>query len=218
VRFLLVHGDEPVPEDLIFEALWPDRPVDGARRSLQVSVSRARQVLDPPGADRSVIEAGDRAYRLVLGDGAGVDADRFHAAAERAVASPDSERRPLLERARFLWDGEPLAEERYSDWAASYRERLLDRYIAVLTVLCELHEHGAEHLEAAQVARELVDLDPLNEQAHRALMTAYARTGRRGHALRQYLECRRALVDSLGIEPAEETSRLQARILAGEKV
>jgi DNA-binding SARP family transcriptional activator len=47
-------------------------------------------------------------------------------------------------------------------------------------------------------------------------MAAYARTGRRGHALRQYLECRRALVDTLGVEPAEETSRLQARILAGE--
>jgi DNA-binding SARP family transcriptional activator/tetratricopeptide (TPR) repeat protein len=218
VRFLLVQAGQPVPEDMIFEALWPDRPMDGARRSLQVSVSRARQVLDPPGADRSVIEAGDRAYLLALGDGGGVDADRFNAAAERALASSDSERRPLLERARSLWGGEPMPEERYSDWAASYRERLLDRYIGVLTALCELHEHAGEHLEAAQVARELVDLDPLNEQAHRALMTAYARTGRRGHALRQYLECRRALVDALGVEPAEETSRLQARVLAGEKI
>jgi DNA-binding SARP family transcriptional activator len=218
VRFLLVNAGQPVPEDVIFEALWPDRPVDGARRSLQVSVSRARQVLDPPGADRSAIEAGDRAYRLALGDGAGADADRFQAAAERALASSDSERRPLLERARSLWGGEPLPEERYSDWAASYRERLLDRYIAVLTALCELHEHAGEHLEAAEVARELVDLDPLNEQGHRALMTAYARSGRRGHALRQYLECRRALVDALGIEPAEATSGLQARILAGETV
>jgi DNA-binding SARP family transcriptional activator len=68
------------------------------------------------------------------------------------------------------------------------------------------------------VARELVDLDPLNERGHRALMTAYARTGRRGHALRQFLECRRALVDSLGIEPAAATSALQARILAGERI
>ena len=63
-----------------------------------------------------------------------------------------------------------------------------------------------------------MDLDPLSEEGHRALMTAYARTGRRGHALRQYLECRRALVDALGVEPAEATSRLQARILAGEAV
>jgi DNA-binding SARP family transcriptional activator len=63
-----------------------------------------------------------------------------------------------------------------------------------------------------------VKLDPLNEHGHRVLMTAYSRTGRRGHALRQYLECRRALVDALGVEPAAETSRLQAQILAGEAV
>lgn len=218
VRFLLVHADEPVPEDVIFEALWPDRPATGARRSLQVSVSRARQILDPPGAETSMIEGGERSYRLALGDGAGVDADRFLAAADRALGGAESEPRPLLERARSLWTGEPLPEERYSDWATSYRERLIDRYLAVLGALCDVHERAGEHFEASQVARELVDLDPLNERGHRALMTAYARSGRRGHALRQYLECRRALVDSLAIEPAEATSRLQARILAGESI
>ena len=49
-------------------------------------------------------------------------------------------------------------------------------------------------------------------------MIAYARAGRTGHALRQFLECRRALIDQLGVEPAQSTSRLQARILAGEAV
>ena len=47
-------------------------------------------------------------------------------------------------------------------------------------------------------------------------MRAFARAGRRGHALRQYLECRRALVDALAIEPAAETASLQRRIMAGE--
>ena len=60
--------------------------------------------------------------------------------------------------------------------------------------------------------------DPLNEDAHRQLMLTYARTGRTSQALRQFLECRRALVVELGVEPSEETSRLQARILAGESV
>jgi hypothetical protein len=36
--------------------------------------------------------------------------------------------------------------------------------------------------------------------------------------LRQYLECRRALVVELGVEPSAETSAIQARILAGEPV
>ncbi len=46
-------------------------------------------------------------------------------------------------------------------------------------------------------------------------MGAYASAGRRGAALRQFLNCRRALVEQLGIEPEAETLALQRRILAG---
>jgi ATP/maltotriose-dependent transcriptional regulator MalT/DNA-binding SARP family transcriptional activator len=218
VRFLLVHLDRSVSEDELFDALWPDLSMASARRSLHVAASRVRQLLDPPGAERSVIERTERWYRLALDPKATVDADEFRAAVATALAERGEERRPLLERARSLWGGEPLPEERYSDWATPYREALIDRHTAVLTALVELDEHAGDHAQAADTARELVRLDPLNEGAHRALITAYARAGRTGQALRQYLECRRTLVEALGIEPAEATSRLQARILAGEPV
>lgn len=81
-----------------------------------------------------------------------------------------------------------------------------------------MYERAGELAEVADIARELVQLDPLNESAHRALIGAYARTGRRGRALRQHLECRRTLAEALGVEPAAETSRLHARILAGDVV
>jgi ATP/maltotriose-dependent transcriptional regulator MalT/DNA-binding SARP family transcriptional activator len=217
VRFLLTQAGQPVAEDVIFEALWPDLSASSARRSMQVAVSRVRAVLDPPSAEHSVIRSADRAYRLALGERDAVDAEEFTRAADAALAEPGERRRQLLNRARSLWAGEPLPEERYSDWAAGYRESLSDRQIAVLTALVELHQ-GEDWAGATDAARELVQLDPLNEDGHRALMVAYARTGRRGHALRQYLECRRALVDALGVEPAEATSRLQARILGGEAV
>jgi ATP/maltotriose-dependent transcriptional regulator MalT/DNA-binding SARP family transcriptional activator len=218
VRYLLTQAERPVPEDLIFEALWPDLSASSARRSLQVSVSRVRAVLDLPSAETSVIQSADRAYRIFLRGRDGSDADEFLAISGTALREQGDRRRRLLEQARLLWRGEPLAEERYSDWAAGYRELLIDRQISILTALIELHEGEQGHFGAADAGRELVDLDPLNEGGHRALMTAYARSGRRGQALRQYLECRRALVDTLGVEPAAETSRLQARILAGEPV
>jgi len=218
VRFMTVHTGQPVPEDLIFEALWPELSASSARRSLQVAVSRVRKVLDLPGTEHSVIESADRTYGLALRERDVIDTEEFLAAARIALAERGKPRRDLLRNARWLWRGEPLPEDRYADWATPYRERLLDHYIAVLTALIALHEPAGEHARSADMARELVDLDPLNEEGHRALMTAYSRTGRRGHALRQYLECRRALVDSLGIEPAEETSLLQGRILAGETV
>jgi DNA-binding SARP family transcriptional activator len=84
--------------------------------------------------------------------------------------------------------------------------------------LIQSYEGSGEHHEAIRIARALLEVDPTNERAHRQLMAAYARTGRTSYALRQYLECRRALVVDLGVEPSAETSRLQARILAGEAV
>ena len=218
VRMLLVQHPHPVPEDLFFEALWPDRAPAAARRSLQVAVSCARAALDPPGAEPSVLEGSGRAYRLVLGERDMIDADVFLAAAERALQAPGASRRGQLERAAELWGGDPLAEERYADWAAVFRERLIDRYADVLSALTDACEAQDDRPAAQAAARRLVELDPLDESAHRRAMLAYARAGRRAHALRQFLECRKQLVEELGLEPSEATVSLQRRILVGEPV
>ena len=133
----------------------------------------------------------------------------------RALAGGDRE---ALERAAEMWTGEPLPEDRYAPWSFAWRARLTETYSEVLSTLIDGYERAGEHHAVIRAAQRLLDVDPLNESAHRRLMTAYARSGRTSHALRQYLECRRALVTQLGVEPAGETSRLQARILAGAPV
>lgn len=218
VRLLLVRRDAPVPEDVLFEAFWPDKIADAARRGLQVAVSSARAVLDPPGAERTAIEVSERAYRLRLRPGDSVDADDFEQAATTALAASGPDRITLLELATARWGGEPLPEDRYEDWAIAWRERLLDLYGQVLGALADGHAAAGDHARAIDASRRAVEADPLDESAHRRLMLSYARSGRRGHALRQFLACRRALVDGLGVEPAEETAALQRRILAGDAV
>ena len=64
----------------------------------------------------------------------------------------------------------------------------------------------------------IVALDPLDEGAQRLLIAAHARAGNRARALRQYLACRKQLVDALGLEPSEETRALHRRVLAGQPV
>jgi ATP/maltotriose-dependent transcriptional regulator MalT/DNA-binding SARP family transcriptional activator len=215
VRLLLLHHDRAVPADLLFEALWEGRL---ARRALEVAVSRARAVLDLPGSEHSAIEASGDGYVLRLGDRDTIDAEEFEAAAVAGLRERGRKRRALLERARSLWAGEPLPADRYADWATGFRERVTDRYLELLAALAELYQAAGEDRAAIEVGRELVALEPLDESAHRGLISSYARAGRTGYALRQYLECRRALVTGLGIEPSQETSRLQSRILAGEPI
>jgi DNA-binding SARP family transcriptional activator len=218
VRFLALQSAGAVPEDALFEAVWADRTADAARQHLAVAVSRARKVLDLPGAETSVVESRERTYRLRLRDRDSVDSVEFEAAAATALAARGRDRRTALERAAALWTGEPLPEDRYAPWSFAWRGRLTETYCQVLSALIEGYEASGEHHDAIRAARRLLEVDPLDERAHRQLMAAYARTGRTSYALRQYLECRRALVVELGVEPSAETSRLQARILAGGQV
>ncbi|HWH95027.1 MAG TPA: BTAD domain-containing putative transcriptional regulator, partial [Baekduia sp.] len=218
VRFLLVHRGAPVPEERILEALWPDRPADKARSALQVAVSRARQVIDPPGVASSAIRYSDRAYLLELEERDLVDAERFTAVAADALATIGTARRGALEAAAGLWTGMPLPEEHYADWTVAWREELQALLHRVLVALADEHRAAGDELAVAAVARRLVALDPLDEGAHRMLITAHARTGRRSLALRQYLECRRLLVEGVGLEPDADTTGLQRRVLAGMAV
>ncbi len=218
VRLLLCRGGGPVSEDELIEAFWPEKPGAAGRRSLQVAVSAARGVLDAPGTESSRLVGSERAYRLSLLPGDSVDAWEFERSAAGALREDGAVRRAALVAAAGLWGGEPLPEERYADWAIPWRERLIDRHAEVLAALIDSHAAAGDLVAAAEVARRLVELDPVNEAAHRQLIVAYARAGKRGHALRQYLACRRALVAELGIEPGEETAALQRQVLAGEQV
>ena len=215
VRFLLCHDCGPVVEDDLVEAFWPDRPSDAAHRSLQVAISAARAVLDASGASETRLVCTERTYRLRLRDGDAVDAYEFERAAGGALANDGPSRRTALHAAAAMWGGEPLPEERYSDWAAPWRERLIDRHAEVLSALADAHASAGEFAAAVDVARRLVELEPLDESAHQRLILAFARAGRRGHALRQYLACRRVLVTELGVEPSAATTALQRRLLAG---
>ena len=218
VRFLLVSGSAVVPEDALFEAFWPDRQTDSARQHLAVAVSRARKVLDLPGAPESVIEARERTYRLRLRERDTVDSAEFEAAAAAALAANGDGQVGALERAAALWAGEPLPEDRYAGWSRGWRERLVAIHSQVLAALIERYERAGRHDDVILTAQRLLEAEPLNEETHRRLMLAFARTGRTSLALRQFLACRRSLVVGFGVEPSDATSRLQARILAGEPV
>jgi ATP/maltotriose-dependent transcriptional regulator MalT/DNA-binding SARP family transcriptional activator len=213
VRLLLV-SDAAVAEDLLLDALFADQKPPAARRGLQVAVSAARRVLDLPGAASSVIDARDHTYRLVLREATDVvDTREFERAARAALATGDPN---ALEAAAAAWHGDPLPEDRYEPWAIAWRERLLDLHGQLLGRLAERRAESGDAAGAIAAARQMVAIDPLAESAHRRLIAVYARAGRRADALRQFLECRRLLVDELGVEPDAETRRMHSAVLAGD--
>ncbi|NIP84114.1 MAG: AAA family ATPase, partial [Planctomycetales bacterium] len=101
-------------------------------------------------------------------------------------------------------------------WLVGERERWRQRVASVLGELMAHHSQRGEYDEGLRFARQLLALEPWREETHRQVMRLLAYSGQRGAALAQYETCRRVLAEELGVEPAEETTRLYEQIRDGE--
>jgi len=153
-------------------------PAARARKSLQVAISRARRVLDPPVR----ITASSRApsgLPAVSGERDEVDAEVFRAR-RRWRCRVWKPTKALLEHGPLALAGEPLPEERYSDWAASYRERLIEaatrRCWRLWSSFTRTRETRRRRRDRSRAGRPR----PLNERPPGA-DHAYARSGRTGY-------------------------------------
>jgi DNA-binding SARP family transcriptional activator len=91
---------------------------------------------------------------------------------------------------------------------------MLGYRIRTLEVLVELWLE-AEHFSQALVdAERLVDLDPLRETGHEALIRAHIGTGNQVLALRAYEKCRSVLLEEVGASPGPAIQALYERLLA----
>jgi non-specific serine/threonine protein kinase len=76
-----------------------------------------------------------------------------------------------------------------------------------------MHFAAQAELETAiTYARQLLDIEPWREEAHRELMRLLALSGQRSAALMQYEMCRRVLDEELAVEPAPATVTLYEQI------
>ena len=101
------------------------------------------------------------------------------------------------------YGGELLPDDRYETWAVEARERLRDRSLDVL--------------RRAGRWGEVLEQDPTDEEARRALMRARAGTGDVAGAAEQFRRLRDELA-RLGLRPSQETLDLRSELLRGPPV
>ena len=212
LALLALAENRAVATASLLDELWPNELPESARASLHSHVSRLRRHL---GAAAHRLHGCPGGYRLDLGD-RGTDLERaraLYAAATAAAATPATARR-LLNHARSLWRGEPLAE--FADVPALASSALtvhrLRRSIDEAFAAAAL-DTGAP-AEAAEVADALVAVDPLSEPAVLVLMRARHATGRSADALRVAYDYRRRLATEAGLDPSPALARLE-RTIAG---
>jgi LuxR family maltose regulon positive regulatory protein len=100
----------------------------------------------------------------------------------------------------------------FDQWQMGKRDELSREMGWTLERLAEASGEAGRWEEAIGHARRWLSLDELHEPAHRTLMFLYARSGKRGAALRQYEECARVLHKELDQEPDGATRALHERI------
>ena len=219
LKMLAVRHGQHVPMDSIIEALWGAAAPAKATENVASLVSRLRTAL---GSE--TVEGGRSGYRLVVPPGCTVDiddADRLVAEAETRLdaGQPALAATAATHALELLGGAVPLVEETAAgEWLDDVR-REVERLVRRARVAGWRANIGiGEHRPALAIAQAAVAADPLDEEAHRAVMLAYHRLGEPGEALAAYERLRTVLVEELGADPGAETEALYLAVLRGEPV
>jgi DNA-binding SARP family transcriptional activator/tetratricopeptide (TPR) repeat protein len=216
VKILAARHPDPVPANELAEALWSKAVPPDADRGIAVLVSRARAVL---GRDRIVRSSSG--YRMALDDGLSIDvtdAKTAHDRAARALAEHDGALavKCAARAVSILSVGAPLSGEADTDWALDLRYRT-DRLLrsSRQTLWRAAFERG-DFAAAREAAREAFRLDPLDEEACRAVMRGCQAAGDTATGLVAYETLRTTLAEELGADPSEQTQQLHLALLRGD--
>ena len=106
--------------------------------------------------------------------------------------------------------------EEFETWALLQRERLRQMALDTLSALVTHEKNSKIWGRGIEHAKQLLALEPWQEQAHRQLMELYARSGNQNAAFAQYDTCRQILDAELGATLSVETVALYEQLLRGE--
>ncbi|MFI5004631.1 MAG: AAA family ATPase [Solirubrobacterales bacterium] len=190
------------PRGQLAARFWPDVLDESARTSLRSALSALRRAL-------------------------GADADRYLLATRDAVAlaGPEEVWTDVGEFERLLAEGRlgeaielargDLLEDLDDDWVYERRDEHRARVAALLERMAAAAEGAGDLTAAVALTRREVALDPLSEEAHRALIRRLGANGDRSAALSTYRRLADRFAAELGIVPSPATRELVEEIRAG---
>src|SRR5579859_2360130 len=185
VKILALADAHRLHSEQVRDLLWPDLPPDAAAGNLRKAVHFARASL---GSAAAISRSGEMLELCPEGH-LRVDALTFEAAARAGQIG-----------ALDAYPGELLPEDRYAAWAEEPRERLRTLYLRLL--------------KTAGLWERVLEVEPADEEAHRALMQRAVDAGDRLAAVRQFARLCEHLRADLGLGPDPTSVALYERATA----
>ena len=210
LKLLALQPGRSAHREMVIETLWPGADLRAGANNLNQSLHLLRRAL----GDIDVVRV--REGSVALTPEAWVDVEAFREAMARAAATRDV---LAYEEALGLYRGDLLPEDCYEDWTSHAREDLAALRGRALLDVAELHAQRGDVGRAEGRLRELLGIDPLEEEPQRRLMRLLSDSGSPRRAMAQYRGLRARLEAELGVEPSDETDALadeiRARIATG---
>jgi TolB-like protein len=203
IAYLALQEGHGQSRDKLAGLFWSRNTDEQARTNLRQALSRLRKAM----------ANGDEAPLLASAERVALDMARIDLDVRRFESLLGAGEVEALEQAVDLYrgdllDGLSLNEIDFDHWLWAERERLRVLAVDAMLKLIDEYEATSDMNRCVDTALRLLSIDPLQEQAHRALMKNYAAQGRYGMALQQYESCRELLGRELQVEPEPETVAL----------
>lgn len=216
----LSFTEQPSGRETLAALLWPDFDDSHSRGSLRSLLSQVRKVVG-----QELLPATDDRVGPLDGKGIWTDIGEFQSTMVQirsiqlqGETAAVAETLPLIRRVAHLYQGGFLDGLNlgscglFSDWQFQQGEYLRRELCTALEYGVRACEDQSEIADGVAFGRRLVEVDPLNEEAHCALMRLYASGGQREAALRQYRLCEEYLRRELGLDPEEATVKVYESI------
>ena len=223
LQILASRPRQPVPRDVLLEALWPDEDPDVANNRLKVAIYHLRRAhsLDDAQADSGeFVVFRDGCYLFNPHRPIWTDVEAFEEAWRTGLrlerAGRPEQAMTFLEQAEALYRGDYFADDPFADWLLVRREELRETYLRLLDKLSRHWLRQGAWDSAIDGWKKILVMDPCREDVYRRLMRCFARTGQRGLALHWYNICVQILAQELQLAPEPETRALHERIRRNE--
>ena len=211
--YLLLHRDQPLNRRRLAFLFWSRATESAARRNLRQYIHHLRTTLEPIEIETDTT--------LLLADGSSIqinpdvpiwiDVDSFKHNTRNDAACSE-----LLE-AIALYKGD-LLEDIYDEWCDEVRGTLRQLYLSALDRATQFLQNADRHAEAIPYAQKWAAAEPLDEAAHRRLLTLYSAVGDRARAVQHYQSLVKTLADELDAAPLPETQALFQSIQQGLRI
>ncbi|MDW7755074.1 MAG: BTAD domain-containing putative transcriptional regulator, partial [Brevefilum sp.] len=203
--YLLVEG-RVQQRSVLATLFWPENTQEEACRSLRVALSKLRKhvgdYIDITRDSVSVIDLNKIQF----------DFDDF----QRKLVNGKIDAALEIYKGEFLEGFSIKGSELFEDWMRNTADLINSQMLEILQGALQDAIVNEDYFNAERYAREILEQDPLNENAHQQSILLFAITGNRAAALSQYQLYRDILQNELNLEPSEETREIYEKILQGD--